>query len=213
VIIIQPPAVTASEILPAFRVPAAYTLSAIPAAQAGTLIGDLTVILAFGTGASAPTEPGALMVSVDSDAGIRKGRLAYRIATADGVVSFGTWTGCSSWAVMTFIGGTFDATTPFDDGGAGYFFTSEPDTSIAYPALAAAPNSACLAFWSAYSNLGPVEYGLVASSDSRWLRSTVSSYSRGATSARASFAGETVAHASGSAAQTLACSGYVVGFT
>jgi hypothetical protein len=204
----------ATTFLPSFRVNPVYTIGNAVAAQSATQVGDLTLIWAFGTGVAAPAEPGALLTTVDTNTGARKGTLDYRIATAPGAVSFGTYTGTSAWGVMTFEAGTFDVATPIHKGGnANVFFTNEPDNFVAYPSLSAAPNAVCLGFLTAFSNLGPLEYGLAAGATSRWNRNATSDYSRAQTAPLASYAGASINHVSGSAAQTLGCAGYIVGFT
>jgi hypothetical protein len=209
-------AAAAVTFLPSFRTPAAYTIGSAITAQAATQVGDLTVIWAFGTGVAAPAEPGALMTTVDiMDAPTaRKGTLDYRIATGAGATSFGTYTGTSAWGVMTFVAGTFDAVTPIHKGGnSNVFSTSEPDNFVTYPTLTAAPNAVCMGFLTAFSNLGPLEYGLATGATSRWNQNTSSHFSRGQTAPLASLAGFNLNHISGSAAQTLVSAGYIVGFT
>ena len=202
---------------PDFRTTPAHFVGGSPAItqQTDTVVGDLVVIVAFSTSGSLPDEasPGTLMTTVDTLTAIRSGRLAYRIATTAGTASLSTWGGSiNSYGIFTIKKDTFNPSTPFNDGGAGYFFTSEPDGNIPYPALTAPPNSKCMAFFTAYSNLGPVHYGLVSGATSMWDRDATNHYSRGQYKAQESaFAGQTVSHITGTAAQTLACSGYIVG--
>jgi hypothetical protein len=206
-------------ILPELRTAPAYIIGGSPAItqQVGTLVGDLVVVVAYSTSGTAPNEavPGALMTTVSVLTAIRSGRIAYRIATVAGTASLTTWTGgTGAYGIFTFKAGTFNPTTPFNNGGSTYFFTSEPDGRVDYPALTAPPNAKCLGLWISFTNLGPTHFGEVTSTTTMWDRDISSWYSRGMYRAQGSaFAGQSVNHLSGSAAQTLAFSGYIVGAT
>jgi hypothetical protein len=183
---------------PLFFVPGG-TSQAI-SAQATTEIGDLIMIFAYGTGGSVPDEgtPGALFTTIDSEAGTRKGRVAYRIASSAGVA--------------TFKKNSFDAVAPFDAGGlTEELFVSEPDGHVVYPALTTPPVRKTLMIGAAYSNL-TASFGAITGATTGWNQTTGGSYSRMFYKyQQAAFAGENVNHVSGTPAQTLGFLTYLKG--
>jgi hypothetical protein len=182
-------------------------------ADATTEVGDLMLVLAFGTSGTIPAEGAVDFTDLDSIADARKGLAAYRIATDPGAHTLGTFSQSLAVGLLTFKKGTFNPVTPFDAGGlTDELFTNEPDSHVAYPALSAPVARKSLMICCAYSNL-VASYGALSDSTTAWNRTATSNYTRcfyryqpGA------FAGENVNHVSGTPAQTCGFITYLRGY-
>lgn len=203
-------------ILPELRVAPAYTVgggtSQAITTQVGTLTDDLTLIFAFSTTPSVGDEavPGALMTTLDTDTGARKGRAAYRIF--DGTTNLTTWTNTTAWGIMTFKAGTYNDSSIFSNGGAGYFNVSTPDNNVLYPALTAPPHVKCLKIDVAFSNQ-TVGFGQISGSTDMWNRSNTTWNSRAQyRNQTTAWSNTNVTHTIGSSTETLQFSAYLRGY-